>query len=104
MTGKTNFYLPPGATVHGIIVRQLAMVKDNALVGEVVNVHYSCGNARGTANPSFFEALVCPARVNVTPPGLTPGGNTLSYIWRLYEVGADVQTEVEVWLCGATCR
>jgi hypothetical protein len=103
MTGTTNFYLPPGATTHGLIVRQLATVKDNVLTEELVYVHYSCKSTVGAATSPLLDAFVCPARLNITPPGLPSGGQSLQYVWQLRGAGAGV-CEVEVWLCGAMCR
>jgi len=100
--GTTDFYVPPGASVHGLIVRQLASTSQFVRTEELAHVHYQCKSKRGAATSSTLEGFVCAARLNVTPPGLPSGGQTQSYIWELKFVGTIPSIEVEVWLC-ATC-
>ena len=84
------------------MVRQPAATRDNVRVDERILVHYVCPTKPGY---STMLALVRPASLQFTPPGLPEGGRTLEYTWCLPSVGAVVRTgvRVEVWICGATC-
>ena len=100
LIGTTNFHLPQNATVHGIIIRQPAATTNNVRTEERVYIHYDCKTKQ---NCSTLSAFIRPACLQFTPPGLPEGGQTLEYVWHLPTVGTVVRTQVEVWICGATC-
>jgi|ERR1700733_13798519 len=100
LIGTTSFHLPRNATLHGIVIRQPAATRDNVRVDERILVHYTCPTKQ---KYSTMSALVRPASLQFTPPGLPQEGQTLEYVWCLPSVGAVACAGVEVWICSATC-